>query len=579
MKKRMKFLFLFFLFKFYNLKIIYIFSEDSIFNQNKNFTINNTNLNISESEEYIIKGNCEKARIIINANYITLYLIGTHLNSGIKSLITINKGKKNIIINLNEAILSSSFNSGIIEMKKDSNLIINSESSIFKGGIILKGKKESLIKIKGFFSSLNKIKYIDLLFYICENFILLSENDRNNIDYINIEITTESILKQKEFNNPNSYSFKKNIVEQSSQIYNKETNFMIKIQNIFEKEIENKENNTFYLDYLYFKHVNIAKEQCEEKILKKYNISFRPKVSVIIPIYNVQNYLITCIESIVNQTLKEIEIICVNDGSTDDSLFILKEYSKKDNRIMIINQRNRGLSEARNTGIKYSKGEFIYFLDSDDYLEKNALFELYNYAKKFNLDIIYFQTSSFRNNEVITNNEKNNNLTDSNFTIDINDIMEGKYLYVKLRLSEKYSPVVWLSFIRKQFYINTGLSFYPGILHEDVLFTLTGILNAKKAIYITRKYHHYRITNDSIMQSKKTVKNLYGWYISYCGILKILKENKFEEKVIDAIKITHNYLKRLIKRYIKIISNNEKKILSIKLTNSQKEILSSILNQ
>jgi len=155
--------------------------------------------------------------------------------------------------------------------------------------------------------------------------------------------------------------------------------------------------------------------------------------------------------------------------------------------------------------------------------------------------------------------------------------MEGKYLYVQLREKNKYSPVVWLSFIKKQFYIKTGLSFYPGILHEDVLFTLTGILSAKRAIYIDRKYHHYRVNNDSIMQSKKTVKNLYGWLISYCEILRILKKNEFEQKVIDAINITGNYLKRLIKQIIKIISNNEKKILSIKLTNSQQEILFSIV--
>ena len=572
----MKFLILFILFSLYNCKIIYIFSEYSIFNLNKNFTINNTNLNIFESGEYIIKGNCENASININANYVTLYLIGTHLNSGLKSLISINEGRTNIFIYLNEAILSSSFDSGLIQIQRDINLVINSESSIIKGGIILKGKKENLINIKGFIGSSNKFKYINVIFNICENFILLSENDKTNIDYIHMEITSESILKKKEFCQKNSFPFVfKNIFEQSSQIYNNETKFNIKIENIIQEINKKEENNTFYLDYLYFKHINIAKEKCEEKILKKLNISFRPKVSVIIPIYNVQNYLILCIESVVSQILKEIEIICINDGSTDDSLLILQEYSKKDNRIMIITQRNRGLSEARNTGIKYSNGEFIYFLDSDDFLEINALFELYNYAKKFNLDIIYFQTSQFKNNDNITINKNNEKITD--FTINLNDIMEGKYLYVQLREKNKYSPVVWLSFIKKQFYIKTGLSFYPGILHEDVLFTLTGILSAKRAIYIDRKYHHYRVNNDSIMQSKKTVKNLYGWLISYCEILRILKKNEFEQKVIDAINITGNYLKRLIKQIIKIISNNEKKILSIKLTNSQQEILFSIV--
>ena len=568
----MKILFLFFFFKFYNFKMILIFSEDSIINLNKNFKINTTILNISESGEYIIKGNCENASIIINANYVTLSLIGIHLNSGIKSLITVGEGKKNIIINLNEAILSSSFDSGIIQIQKESNIVINLESSIIKGGIILKGEKESFIKIKGFFCLLNKIKYINLIFYISENFFLLSENDKINIDNINIEISTKSNFKKKELNIQNIYSFRIDINEKSSQIYNNETNFMIKNQNIFKEINKKKKNNTFYLDYLYFKHINIAKDKCEEKILKKLNISFIPKVSIIIPIYNVQNYLIECIESVVNQTLKEIEIICINDGSTDDSLFILQEYSKIDNRIMIITQRNRGLSEARNTGIKYSNGEFIYFLDSDDYLEKNALFYLYGYSNKFNLDILYFQSSGFKNTE----NFENNN--DLNFTINTNDIVEGKYLYAKLRETGNFSPVVWRSFIKKQFYIKNKLSFYPGILHEDVLFSLNLFLYAKRAIYINKKYHRYRRSNGSIMHSKKTVKNIYGWIISYCEILRILNKNKFEKKVINGIRISQNILKNYIKKYIKSISKNEEKILELKLTKYEKEIMSKIIN-
>ena len=142
------------------------------------------------------------------------------------------------------------------------------------------------------------------------------------------------------------------------------------------------------------------------KDFKKTNLTFKPKVSVIIPIYNVQNFLIDCLDSIVKQSLKEIEIICVNDGSTDDSLSLLLNYSKIDNRIMIIDQRNRGLSEARNTGIKFSNGEFIYFVDSNDLLRLNALYELYEYSKKYNLDIIYFQSIEFKNNNKIQIIEK-----------------------------------------------------------------------------------------------------------------------------------------------------------------------------
>ena len=347
MIKIIKLFILFYSFQFSNLKLIYIFTENSILKVIDNSKIIGTTLEIKKSGEYIIKGKCEKASIIINTNYATLYIINSNLNSGLNPLIVVKENKNNIFIYLNEAILSSSFDSGIIQLKQNSNVIINSKFSIIKGGNIIKGEKQNL-KINGIIGLSDKIKYISLNMNINQNFIFSCENEKIKFDQVYIEINSNTIFTKRELCNYNSSPFVKNINEKSFYIYNNEINFNIKTQNIFEKEFMNKENNTFYLNYLYFKHINIAKEKCEEKLLKKLNISFKPKVSVIIPIYNVEKYLITCINSIINQRLKEIEIICVNDGSTDDSLLILLNYSKLDNRIMIIDQRNRGLSEARN---------------------------------------------------------------------------------------------------------------------------------------------------------------------------------------------------------------------------------------
>ena len=111
------------------------------------------------------------------------------------------------------------------------------------------------------------------------------------------------------------------------------------------------------------------------------------KVSVVIPVYNVEGYLEECLDSVINQTLEDIEIICINDGSTDNSLEILEEYAKKDNRIKILNQENQGISATRNNGLKICKGKYICFLDSDDYLELNALMETYDISEKYSLDI------------------------------------------------------------------------------------------------------------------------------------------------------------------------------------------------
>ena len=109
------------------------------------------------------------------------------------------------------------------------------------------------------------------------------------------------------------------------------------------------------------------------------------KVSVVIPVYNTYKYLPECLESVINQTLADIEIICINDGSTDFSSKILEEYASKDKRIKIISQNNQGVSCARNRGLEIARGEYIYFLDSDDKITLTALEELYDIAEKISL--------------------------------------------------------------------------------------------------------------------------------------------------------------------------------------------------
>ena len=113
------------------------------------------------------------------------------------------------------------------------------------------------------------------------------------------------------------------------------------------------------------------------------------KVSIIVPVYNVELYLRECLDSIINQTLKDIEIICVDDCSTDNSYIILDEYSKKDSRIKLLKHNvNKGLGPARNTGINVAQGEYIGFIDSDDYISLDYFENLYNTAKKYNSDIV-----------------------------------------------------------------------------------------------------------------------------------------------------------------------------------------------
>lgn len=119
------------------------------------------------------------------------------------------------------------------------------------------------------------------------------------------------------------------------------------------------------------------------------------KISVIVPVYNVEDYLGECLDSLITQTLSDIEIICINDGSTDNSLEILTNYSKRDSRIKIITQENKGLSSARNRGFEFINGKYTYFIDSDDILKSDALEKLYNLACDKNTDFIIFKLINF----------------------------------------------------------------------------------------------------------------------------------------------------------------------------------------
>ena len=120
------------------------------------------------------------------------------------------------------------------------------------------------------------------------------------------------------------------------------------------------------------------------------------KVSVILPVYNVSEYLRQCMDSIVGQTLKDIEIICVDDGSTDDSLEILKEYEAKDKRVKVIEQKNAGAGAARNNGLAIATGEYLSFLDSDDFFEPDMLEKAYEKGKSANAQGVVFRADQYR---------------------------------------------------------------------------------------------------------------------------------------------------------------------------------------
>ena len=223
-------------------------------------------------------------------------------------------------------------------------------------------------------------------------------------------------------------------------------------------------------------------------------------ISVIIPVYNVEEYLRECVDSVLNQTYKDSEIILVDDGSTDSSGEICDEYVEKDERISVIHQKNGGLSDARNTGLANANGKYIYFLDSDDYIAPNALETLYRVAEKESSEIVFFDAVSFADTPDFTVRQnyvrKNAYKTDSGYNI-----------FKALTLNNDFHSAVPLLFIDRAFLLDSDISFIPRILHEDTVFTYQLLCKASRVAQCREALYYRRYRKDSIMTSKKTKKH------------------------------------------------------------------------
>lgn len=219
-------------------------------------------------------------------------------------------------------------------------------------------------------------------------------------------------------------------------------------------------------------------------------------ISVVIPIYNVEKYLKKCIESVINQTYKNLEIILVNDGSTDNSKNIIDEYSLIDNRIKVINKKNGGLSDARNVGIEIAKGDYITFLDSDDWIELNMYEKLHEYIKQENADIVQCSYQEVYNEEVDNQNIKE----------EIKIILGKESLYNLYGENHVKTVVVWNKLYKIQLFDN--IRFPKGKIHEDESTTYKLLYQANKIVDCNLPLVYYRQRQGSIINSKFNIKKL-----------------------------------------------------------------------
>lgn len=228
------------------------------------------------------------------------------------------------------------------------------------------------------------------------------------------------------------------------------------------------------------------------------------KVSVILPIYNVGPYLDDAFLSLINQTLQDIEIIAVNDGATDNSQEYIDKYCAIDSRIRCIKQNNQGLSGARNTGMNYIQGEYVYFMDSDDILELDALETCYTIAKNNEADVCLFDADIFY--------EKNASTIpwdyDRSSVLKDRKKYNGEELFNYLINIKHHRAVVWLQFIKWDYLKKIHLSFFPGIIHEDEHFTPQLLLQTNNIYFINRKFIKHRVRSNSIQGKSYSKRNI-----------------------------------------------------------------------
>lgn len=222
----------------------------------------------------------------------------------------------------------------------------------------------------------------------------------------------------------------------------------------------------------------------------------RPKISVIVPVYNTEKYLHQCLDTIINQTLKEIEIICVDDGSTDNSLQILKEYQKNDARIIILNQNNGGGGKARNAGIEISTGEYLAFLDSDDFFDLKLLEKMYNQALSDDADVVGCEADTYdiRDNKLSPYFRIPDEYIPNKIPFSYLDL--PKYIFVTLQ------TIPWNKLYRREMVLYYKLRFQDVHHHNDNYFSLMAVVIAKRITLVKESLVYYRVGMKTNTQSR-----------------------------------------------------------------------------
>ena len=252
-----------------------------------------------------------------------------------------------------------------------------------------------------------------------------------------------------------------------------------------------------------------------------------PTVSVIIPVFNTADYLAQALESVLNQTLQDLEIIAVDDGSTDGSPEVLKSFGDK---IRIITQPNSGQGAARNRAFAQARGEFVYFMDSDDIILPQTLETCVEICRKDNLDFVFFDGASFGEDLDLNANPWFDYHRSAAYT----QVQHGNGIMADMLERGIYRCSVCLCLFRSDFLRKNGISFPEGILHEDEAFAAKAFIRASRTRGIAEEFFLRRVRKESVMTTRFSERNVEG-YLETLRVVYPLGRNVSERLAIDAL--------------------------------------------
>jgi len=305
-------------------------------------------------------------------------------------------------------------------------------------------------------------------------------------------------------------------------------------------------------------------------IRKGYNMDTQerrtPKVSVVIPVYNVEAYLCECVDSVLNQTMQDFEILLVDDGAMDSSGEICDRYGLQDDRIRVIHRPNGGLSEARNTGLDAAVGEYVYFLDSDDYIRADTLELLVNTAVREGADVVFFDAHVF-----FTDCEPDPKVYQYHRSREYTTA-HGRQMLTQLLDTDEYRTAVPLMMLRLEYMRGNHLRFRSGILHEDELFTFYVYYTDGVIAHCYEELYARRMRPASIMTGSSACRHYDSMYAIYFELSELYRKKRISGES------ARRYLARISRSVLakyKLLSEEDRTANTDKQKQFQKDVLAS----